>query len=163
MVSKLMQFWVGVFILCGFLTLIWLAIKVSGLSWSEQGHYQVTAEFDNIGSLKVRAPVKIAGVVVGRVTRIALDNKTFRARVSMDFSDQYNQLPTDSVANIYTAGLLGANYISLTPGYATLYLHGGGQIETTHSAMILENLLGQLLFSIKGGGSPDPLKGGAKK
>lgn len=149
MKNKLLQFWVGVFILAGMLTLLWMALRVSGLTVLRNHQYTVSAEFDNIGSLKLRAPVKLAGVVIGRVVGIQLDQKTFRAKVTMQFGQQYQQIPEDSVVSIYTAGLLGANYINLSPGYEVTYLKPGGEIMTTHSAIVLENLIGQLIFKQK--------------
>ena len=149
MKNKLLQFWVGVFILAGLLTLLWMALRVSGLTVSRDHPYTVFAEFDNIGSLKLRAPVKLAGVVVGRVVGIQLDEKTFRAKVIMQIAEQYQNIPEDSAASIYTAGLLGANYVSLSPGYQTNFLKSGAKIMTTHSAVVLENLIGQLIFNQK--------------
>src|SRR6476620_5291583 len=115
--------------------LLILAFKVSGLSTSmgKDGYY-LTANFDTIGSLKVRAPITIAGVKVGQVTNIQLDNKTFKAIVTMQI-DRAHELPTDSSASIFTQGLLGANYISLSPGYEETNLKNGERIENTHPAM----------------------------
>lgn len=141
---------VGLFILAGMLALLLLAFKVSGLSSSMGGGgYYISAGFDNIGSLRVRAPVSIGGVRVGEVSCIHLDKTTFKAVVTMQINRDENNIPVDSSASILTQGLLGANYISLSPGYENTYLKNGDQLINTHPALILENLIGQLLFSIK--------------
>lgn len=143
---------VGIFVVLVILALIFLAFKVSGLT-SISGHqgYTVTASFNNIGGLKVRAPVRISGVAVGYVTDIKLDPTTFNAVVVMDIDENQQQIPVDTSASIFTEGLLGANYVNLTPGYQTTYLGNGGHIKSTKSALILENLIGQLLFNVKKG------------
>lgn len=141
---------VGFFMLAGIIALLILAFKVSGLSTTlnSSSGYFISAGFDNIGSLKVRAPVTIAGVKVGEVTNIRLDDKTFRAIVTMRINANQKMLPDDSSATIYTQGLLGANYISLSPGYEQTYLKNGDKLASTHPALILEDLIGQFLFSI---------------
>ena len=142
---------VGLFMLLGMLALVFLALRVSGLtSFNHAGYYVVTTEFDNIGALKVRAPVRIAGVRIGQVGDIVLDPNTFRAKVILDIDNSADQIPIDSSASILTEGLLGSNFISLTPGFETAALKNGSTIQTTHSALILENLIGQFLFSVKG-------------
>jgi phospholipid/cholesterol/gamma-HCH transport system substrate-binding protein len=144
---------VGFFVLAGILALLVLALKVSGLSMSVGGHsYQVTARFDNIGSLKPRAPVTMAGVRVGEVTNIYLDPATFKAIATLQINASQNKIPSDTSASILTQGLLGANYISLNPGYSETFLKNGDRIQNTHPAIILENLIGQFLFSVKGPG-----------
>lgn len=149
--NKTLELIVGIFMILGFLGLLFLAFKVSGLTLSHQGGtYVITADFDDIGSLKVRAPVQVSGVTVGRVSGINLDPNSFRAHVSMQINKQYNNFPIDTSASIYTQGILGSNYIALGPGFETENLQSGGHIETTHSALILEKLIGQLLFSLKG-------------
>jgi phospholipid/cholesterol/gamma-HCH transport system substrate-binding protein len=140
---------VGLFMMAGIVALAVLAFKVSGLAQlGHSNYYVVTAQFDNIGDLKVRAPVSIGGVRIGQVSNIVLNSETFRAQVSLDIDDKFNNIPADSIANIYTQGLLGSNYISLSPGFDTQVLKNGAQIQTTHSAIILENLIGQLLLSM---------------
>ena len=140
---------VGIFIMAALCGLLFLAFKVSGLTSMGDGHYYVIkAEFDNIGGLKVRAPVSVSGVKVGRVTAIALNPQTYRASVTMQINDGYKDLPVDTSASILTEGLLGSNYISLSPGFESQMLQPGGRIETTHSALILENLVGQLMFNL---------------
>lgn len=148
--TSALELFVGLFMLAGMLALLVLALKVSGLS-SYVGHegYVVTADFDNVGSLKARAPVTVAGVRVGEVTNIQLDRTTFKALVTMQINPDENTLPTDTSASILTQGLLGSNYISLTPGFNDTFLKNGNEIENTHSALILEDLIGELVFSLK--------------
>ncbi|MEM1244034.1 MAG: outer membrane lipid asymmetry maintenance protein MlaD [Pseudomonadota bacterium] len=143
---------VGFFMLLGFLALIMLALKVSGLSnYMGNNGFVVTANFNNIGDLKIRAPVTVAGVRVGRVEAIQLNPKTYQASVTLFINKSYNDLPKDTSASILTQGILGSNYISLTPGYDTATLKNGSVINHTHPALILENLIGQLLFKVNGG------------
>lgn len=151
MYSRTVEIVVGAFMAAGIAALMILAFKVSGFSYYSSGTYfTVTAPFDNIGGLKPRAPVSIAGVVIGRVEDITLNASTYRAEVKLLINKSENKLPADTSASILTQGLLGANYISLTPGFDTQFLKNGSRLESTHSAMILENLIGQLLFSLKG-------------
>lgn len=151
MPKKIVEVLVGFFMILGIIALAFMAIKVSGLaSYStKQSFYKVYAEFDNIGSLKVRAPVMIAGVWIGQVSAIGLDPTNYRARVTLEIRKDQTQLSTDTSANIYTQGLLGSNYISLTPGYEASFLKEGSYIETTQPAIILEKLIGQFLYSLK--------------
>ncbi len=147
--NKLIELIAGIFMILGFLALIFLAFKVSGLTLMEKGTYEITADFDDVGSLKKRAPVEVSGVTIGRVSNIYIDPDSFRARVVMQVYESYKNIPIDTSASIYTQGILGSNYISLSPGFDEEMLKPGGHIETTHSALILENLIGQLLFSLK--------------
>lgn len=149
--KKIMETLVGLFMILGLVALVFLALKVSGLTVfsSKESYYQVVAEFDNIGGLKVRSPVMIAGVAIGQVDDITLDPQTFRAKTVLSIRNDH-QLPVDTSANIYTQGLLGSNYVSLTPGYADSNLKDGGVIETTQPAIVLEKLIGQFLYSLKG-------------
>lgn len=148
--NKLIEASVGVFLLAAFVALLVLAFWVSGLTTIGNGnYYTLYADFDNIGGLKVRAPVAIAGVKVGKVTNIALDPKTFRARVTINVENAVHDIPFDSSASILTQGLLGANYISIAPGFEEKELKPGETIETTHSALILENVVGQLIYNVK--------------
>lgn len=136
--------------IAGLLALALLTFKVSGLVVSHRGAtYTLTAEFDNVGDLKVRAPVSISGVTIGQVSRIQIDPNNFRAIVTMQIHKNMDALPTDTAADILTQGILGANYISLTPGFDTTNLKNGDRIQTTHPALILENLVGQLLYNFK--------------
>lgn len=148
--TKIVEILVGIFMLLAFVSLLMLLIKVSGLSQLESsGAYAVTANFNNIGGLKSRAPVMIAGVTIGRVTKIVLDKNTFEAKVTIAINEADDTIPADSSASILTQGLLGSNYISINPGFAEKFLTNGSVITTTHSALILENLIGQFIFSLK--------------
>lgn len=141
------ELWVGLFVLVGIAALLMMAIKVSGLQTSfkpTQG-YQVKAYFDNIGGLKTRAKVTAAGVNVGRVQAIYFDEATYRAEVVLYIFKGFT-FPADSSASILTSGLIGDNYISLTPGAEEMELANGDTIEETHSALVLERLIGQFLF-----------------
>lgn len=139
---------VGVFVALGLVALFFLAAKVSNLGdlGGEQG-YPVTARFDNIGGLKVRAPVAMAGVRVGRVSAIELDKSTFQAVVTLTLNPDY-PLPLDSSASILTAGLLGEQYIGLQAGADSEHLQAGDSIELTQSALILERLVGQFVNNV---------------
>ncbi len=150
--QRTIESYVGLFIIASIMALVVLAFKVSGLtSFFKDEGYTVTAYFDDIGGLKMRAPVKIGGVVVGEVSTITLDPTTFKAAVTLLISKKYDMIPSDSSASILTAGLLGDNYIELTPMYSQTALKNGSEIEYTHSAMILERLVGQFLFKVGGG------------
>ena len=142
---------VGLFMVLGLAGFLFLAFRVSGLtSFSNQHSFTVQAEFDNIGELKVRAPVTIAGVRIGEVSRIDLVPNTFNAIVTMRINANQNKIPlNDTSVRILTQGLLGANYLSIVPGFeGDGYLQNGSRIVKTQSAMILENLIGQLLFKV---------------
>lgn len=143
---------VGMFMLAGIAALLVLAFKVSGLtSYAFGDSYEITAKFDNIGDLKPRAPVTIAGVRIGQVLSVDLDRATYKAIVKLKIAADDNNIPLDSTASIVTAGLLGANYVMITPGFEDGYLMHGGQIEDTHSALQLETMIGQLLFNMDKG------------
>ena len=136
---------VGFFVLLGMAGLVFLALKAANLGSVGGGDtYLLKARFDNIGGLKVRAPVRTAGVTVGRVTGIELDGKTFQGVVSMEIGRSY-QFPKDSAAKILTAGLLGDQYIGLDPGGDDANLVAGDVLPQTQSAVVLENLIGQFL------------------
>jgi phospholipid/cholesterol/gamma-HCH transport system substrate-binding protein len=158
---------VGLFVLLGILGLVFLALKAANLaSFGGSDSYTLTAKFDNIGGLKARAPVRSAGVTVGRVASITLDTKTYQgvARLEIDRSVQF---PKDSSARILTAGLLGDQYIGLEPGADEKLLVAGDTITQTQSAVVLESLISQFLFNKAadaGSGSPEPAPAtGAKK
>ena len=139
---------VGLFVIAGVIALLFLSLKVSNLNTSAVSDpYRVIANFDDIGSLKVRAPVTMAGVKIGRVKEINLDADSFQAQVVMDISGEYKKIPIDSSASINTQGLLGEQYVSLEPGGQPSFLKSGDRIRLTQSAVVLENLIGQLLFS----------------
>ncbi len=145
---RTMEIMVGGFMAAGFVALFFLAMQVSNLSNLAGGDgYQITARFDNIGGLKVRSPVTMAGVRVGRVTEISFDNTTYEAIVTLQVDRSYNTIPDDTFAKIYTAGLLGEQYIGLDPGGSEEYLADGGTISLTQSALVLEEIIGQFLFS----------------
>lgn len=141
------DFWVGLFVLIGLAAFVFLALKVGNLSGAMLGKtYTVTAAFDNIGGLKPRAPVKSAGVVVGRVADISFDQRSFQGKVQLQLDERY-QFPTDSSAKILTSGLLGEQYVGLEPGGDTQMLRAGSQLSRTQSAVVLENLISQFLYS----------------
>lgn len=146
---------VGLFVLAGIAAFFVLALKVSDLSQFGGGNgYTLTADFDDIGGLKVRAPVTVAGVTVGRVTSIGFDSNTYQAVVHMTIEHKYDKFPTDTSARIFTAGLLGEQYISLQPGGSEHYLKNGDRIQLTQSALVLEQLIGQFLFNKAGSSKP---------
>jgi phospholipid/cholesterol/gamma-HCH transport system substrate-binding protein len=153
----------GAFVLLGFAALAFLTTQTTnhGLHFGGAGHfYDVTAKFDNIGDLKVGAPVSMAGVDVGRVARIDLDTKEYKAVVLMKLNSKFNQIPSDSDASIYTQGLLGGKFIGLTAGGADTYLKDHDHIDFTQSAIVLENLIGQLFANFsKGSSSSDSSSG----
>jgi phospholipid/cholesterol/gamma-HCH transport system substrate-binding protein len=146
----------GAFVLLGFAALAFLTTQITarGLHFGSTPHYDLTAKFENIGDLKVGAPVSMAGVEIGRVARIDLDTKAFKAVVLLRLDSRYNQIPTDSDASIYTQGLLGGKFIGLTAGGADTYLKNKDEIDFTQSAFVLESLIGQLVANFaKGSGS----------
>ena len=144
--SRVIEFWVGIFVLVGFASLLFLALKVGNLGFGEQaGSYGVMAKFNNIGSLKVRAPVRAAGVTVGRVEAVDFDAADYQARVTMTLTGSY-KFPTDTSASILTSGVLGENYVGLEAGADETYLNSGDQIQITQSAVVLEQLIGRFLY-----------------
>lgn len=147
---------VGGFVLLGLAALLFLALKAGNLgSFTGGGTYATQARFDNIGGLKVRAPVKSAGVVVGRVAAIGFDDKTYQAVVSLSIDERF-RFPKDSSAKILTSGLLGEQYIGLEAGGDDKMLAAGDTISMTQSALVLENLIGQFLFSKAAEGDKKP-------
>ncbi|MGI4848896.1 MAG: outer membrane lipid asymmetry maintenance protein MlaD [Janthinobacterium lividum] len=158
MQRKSLDIWVGLFVLLGLAALGFLALKAGNMSSMVfQKTFQVSARFDNIGGLKPQAPVKSAGVVVGRVERIDFDDKHFQANVTMQVQSNYN-FPKDSSAKILTSGLLGEQYIGLEPGGDVKNLVAGDTIKMTQSAIVLENLISQFLFSKAAEGKEEPTK-----
>jgi len=150
-----LDLWVGVFVAAGIAALLVLALKVGNASttFNVGETYRINAEFDNIGGLKVRAPVKSAGVVVGRVDDITFENQRFVARVVMKIDKRY-QFPKDTSVSILTSGLLGEQYIGLEAGGDSAMLKHGDTLKITQSAVVLEKLIGQFLYNkaAEGGG-----------
>ncbi|WP_319241278.1 outer membrane lipid asymmetry maintenance protein MlaD [uncultured Propionivibrio sp.] len=154
MSRKLMDLWVGFFVLIGFAALLFLALRVGNVSSANFAEtYQLTAKFDNIGGLKVRGPVKSAGVVVGRVTEIGFDSESYEAVVTMKIDSRF-RFPKDTFASILTAGLLGEQYIGLDAGGDEKMLKSGDTFAKTQSAVVLEKLISQFMFS-KASEGPD--------
>ena len=143
---RLLDLWVGIFVVAGIGALFVLALQVSNASsFNTAQSYRVIAEFDNIGGLRVRAPVKSAGVLVGRVEEIGFDNQKFVARVVMRLDRRY-EFPKDTAASILTSGLLGEQYIGLDGGADEQLLEDGEVMRITQSAVVLEKLIGQFLY-----------------
>ena len=148
-----LDLWVGIFVAAGVAALIGLAMKVGNLTSNQIGEtYTVTAAFENIGGLKNRAPVKSAGVVVGRVDSIQFDNETFEAQVTLKLDKHYN-FPKDTFANIYTSGLLGEQYVGLDAGGDEVTLKNGDKIAHTQDAVVLEKMISQFLYNKASDGS----------
>ncbi|MGI9213173.1 MAG: outer membrane lipid asymmetry maintenance protein MlaD [Methylococcaceae bacterium] len=147
--SRLLEIWVGLFIALGLMALLFLALQVSNLAdfTPDEKSYRLTARFENVGALRVRAPVSIAGVTIGRVTAITYDQQNYQAVVEMHIEPAYSHLPTDTSASILTSGLLGEQYLGLTPGGSEDSLQDGNQIELTQSAFVLEQMISRFLFS----------------
>jgi phospholipid/cholesterol/gamma-HCH transport system substrate-binding protein len=154
--------WVGLFVLVGAVAVLFMALQSANLlTLSLQSSYRVTAKFDNIGGLKPKAAVKSAGVVIGRVESITFDDKSFQARVTLALESRY-AFPKDSSLKILTSGLLGEQYIGIEAGADDKNLAQGDAIKTTQSAVVLENLISQFLYSKAADGSA-AAKDGAKK
>lgn len=146
---KSVEVWVGVFVAAGLFALGTLAFRVGNLTSADVvDGYHVEARFENVGSLKVKAPVTMAGVRVGRVSGIRFDPDSYQALVSMNIDGRYKKLPTDTGASILTSGLLGEQYIELEAGGAEEYLKEGSRIKVTQSAMVLEKLVGRVLTTL---------------
>ncbi len=140
---------VGIFVALGIGALFMLAMKASHLGdfFADEG-YTVTAEFDNIGGLKIKSPVKMAGVRIGRVTDIQFDNEIFQAIVTMRIDSQFDKIPVDSAASIFTAGLLGEQYIGFEVGVEEEYLIADSTLSSTQSALILEQMISKFLYNM---------------
>ncbi len=148
MVKRKVEIMVGLFVAAGLAALVMLAMMVSNLSMiTGDDGYEITARFENIGGLKVRSPVNMAGVRVGKVTNIRLDQETFEAVVVMKISAAFNRFPKDTSASVFTSGLLGEQYIALDAGGEETVLQQGDVIQLTQSSLVLEQILGQFLFS----------------
>lgn len=149
--SRTTEIMVGVFMALGITAMIMLALKVSNLaSFGSNDGYRIEAYFEDIGGLKVRSQVAVGGVRVGQVEAISYNMDTFQARVTLNIGTEFDGFPLDTAANIYTSGLLGEQYIGLEPGGEIEFLKDGDEIEITQSAMVLERLIGQYLFSSGG-------------
>lgn len=146
--SKIVQMWVGVFVAIGIASLFMLAMKVSNISaFADTEGYELILNFDNIGGLKVRSPVTMAGVVIGRVSDISFDKDIYEAEVKVKIEGRYDNIPEDTSASIFTSGLLGEQYIGLEPGGSDTFLKEGDKFKLTQSAVVLEQLIGQFLVS----------------
>ncbi len=146
----------GLFVLLGMAALFFLTTQTTGSnSLSGSDTYEVSAMFDNVGSLKIRAPVKMSGVTIGRVKSVRFDAETLVAEVRLEIESQYNRIPEDSDAGILTSGLLGSQYIGLQAGGSDLNLEDGSEIEFTQSAIIIENLISKYLFNKSSGSDED--------
>lgn len=138
----------GLFVLLGMSALFFLTTQTTGGdTFSASDTYEVEAYFDNVGSLKSRAPVAMSGVTIGRVTSVSFDPASLQAKVKFVIDSQYDQIPDDSDASILTSGLLGSQYIGLQAGGSDLYLENGSEVLFTQSAIVLENLIGKFLVN----------------
>jgi phospholipid/cholesterol/gamma-HCH transport system substrate-binding protein len=148
--SRSVEVMVGFFVALGFGALLVLSMKVSNLStltFGDRHIYHLNAHFDNVGGIKVRSPVKMAGVRIGEVADIRVDGKTYRAVAILEIDNKYKQIPRDTIANIYTAGLLGEQYVALDPGGDDHYLVEGDKIKMSQSAVVLEQVIGEFLYN----------------
>jgi len=145
---KTLEIWVGLFVVAGLIGIAMLAFRVGNLTVADVSNgYPVMARFDNIGGLKVKSAVTMAGVRIGRIASITFDSERYQAIVTMNIDGRYDKIPTDTSAAILTSGLLGEQYVSLEPGGAEQYVKAGDTLRLTQSAVVLEKLIGQFLFS----------------
>lgn len=152
--TRAVELGTGLFVLLGMGALFFLTTQTTGGDdFSADETFEVSARFDNVGSLRTRAPVAMSGVTIGRVTGIEFDSYSLDAVVTLDIDSRYDQLPDDSDASILTAGLLGSQYIGLQAGGSDVYLEEGSEIMFTQSAIVLENLIGK--FLVRGGTGDD--------
>ena len=148
MISRKIEILVGFFVASAIAAFFMLAMSVSNMSsYTGDENYVVIAHFDNIGGLKVRSPVAAGGVRIGRVTDIQYDSERYEAVVSMAIDSKYNKFPVDTAASILTSGLLGEQFIGLEPGAEEEFLKAGDAIDITQSALVLEQIIGQFLYS----------------
>ena len=152
----------GLFALLGFAALFFLVTQITsrGFSWHDQS-YHLTARFSNVGGLKIGAPVSMAGVTIGRVESIDFDSTDYKAVAHLKVDQRYQKIPNDSDVAIYTAGLLGGQYVGFTAGGSETYFKEGDQIDMTQSAIVLENLISKFLFD-KAGQAAKPPEGATK-
>ena len=147
---------VGLFVVIGLAALLMLAVRVGNLTLqTDYGSYRVTARFENIGGLKVRAPVSMSGIRIGQVVGLGFDPETYEAIATLEIDGRFARVPADSSASIFTAGLLGEQYVSISPGVDEEFLAAGDEIGLTQSAMILERLIGRFLFDKASAGDDD--------
>ncbi|MGH8315658.1 MAG: outer membrane lipid asymmetry maintenance protein MlaD [Steroidobacterales bacterium] len=152
--TRAMEIGTGLFVLFGLAALLFMVTQITAERVGVQRiGYVLTAKFDNIGGLKVGAPVSMAGVTIGRVTNIAFDSSDYRARVSLRIDPQFSKIPNDSDAAIFTQGLLGNQYLGMTAGGSETFYKDGDQIELTQSALVLENLISKFLVNFAEGKS----------
>lgn len=157
MTSRKIEILVGLFVAAGIAAFFMLAMSVSNMSSYNRGEsYELIARFDNIGGLKVRSPVSAGGVTIGRVSDIQYNSDSYEAVVKMSIEAQYNKFPLDTAASVLTSGLLGEQYIGLEPGAEEDYLKAGDVIDLTQSAIVLEQIIGQFLYSM--GDDEEPAK-----
>jgi phospholipid/cholesterol/gamma-HCH transport system substrate-binding protein len=146
--SRTIDLSTGLFVLLGFAAILFLVTQITNREFtlSTGSSYRVKAQYDNIGGLKVGAPVSMSGVTIGRVENIGFDMDVLKAIVTLRIDGRYDRIPQDSDASIFTAGLLGGQYIGITPGGSEEYLHDGATIEFVQDAIVLENLISKYLF-----------------
>lgn len=165
-ISRSIEITVGLFVALGLAALLMLAMKVSNRAELSNGgsSYEVVARFENIGGLKVRSPVKMGGVRIGRVKAIGYDSKKYQATVHMTIESQYDKIPTDTTFSIFTSGLLGEQYVGLEPGGEETYIKDGDEIsiKNTQEALVLEKALGQFLYNKASSGGSGSSSGGEK-
>lgn len=155
--TRTVEISVGIFVAAGLIAAFFMAMQVSNLSGiSSESGFKVTARFENIGGLKVKSPVTMAGVKIGRITQIDFDNETFEGIITININATY-KIPADTSASIFTSGLLGEQYIALQPGGDETILKAGDVITLTQSAIVLEQIIGQFLFSKAEEGLDNPL------
>ncbi len=148
MTSRTIEILVGLFVAAGIAAFFMLAMSVSNMSSYSRGEsYELIARFDNIGGLKVRSPVSAGGVTIGRVSDIQYNSDSYEAEVSMLIEAQYNKFPVDTAASVLTSGLLGEQFIGFEPGAEEDFLKAGDIIDLTQSALVLEQIIGQFLYS----------------
>lgn len=149
--TRAVELGTGLFVLLGLVSLFFLTTQTTGnKTLSDNDTYEVTARFENVGTLKVRAPVSMSGVTIGRVTAVEFDGVSLEAKVTFVIDKAFDQIPDDSDAAVQTAGMLGSQYIGLQAGGSETYLTNGSEIEFTQSAIVLENLISKYLFSAGG-------------
>jgi phospholipid/cholesterol/gamma-HCH transport system substrate-binding protein len=162
--TRAIEFSTGLFALLGFAALFFLLTQITNreVRIGDAG-YHLLAKFENIGSLKVGSPVSMSGVTIGRVEKIQFDSTEYKAAVTLRIESQYNKIPDDSDASIFTAGLLGGQYIGIGPGGSETYFKDKDQIHFTQSAIVLENLISKFLFSLAGKDKEQESKGAEAK